>query len=615
MSIKYERLAMVAQVSFIAATISAVILWFVGCGGPVKQTPVIPVKQACADGTKIGGLRTVQCPAGQTGSKTEVCQSGGVWALALDNCKTDGGNGGGAGQPTCVSFEQVKPILTKTCVSCHQVPQPFDRYDVAKGLAVEFLGRINLGTADARRMPKFPNQELSYDQKQVLQKWSDDGLKEKATDCGNEIPGVTFSLDYVETAILNDISKVDPNLRGNIRYAISAHKNNAGEIAGNLRLFGLGIQKTLNSVSQSRDLSKVSAVDKAGTVWRIDLSAFKLNAASWNLILTKDPFKFVSNTTKGQLIQQLTGTNQPWLHSDNLVFAANNNQVYNALTAVPATRAGLFAKLGVDFQGAFDQAQVTLSGFNGSPISLNKNRLLTRVDTNDGYLWLTFDPVAIANVPQRNLFQFPLIPETRGQALFDFAASEFIFTMPNGMQGYALYNAAQQAQLAAPLNVVHDTQSPFQDEIDNGISCHRCHNSGLIPSQDQIKDHVVANASQFNANDVELVKTHFKGNQALAATYVTDNNRYAKALQQLGISPNDPDPVNFLADSLRRDKTVQDVAGFLFLSEDEFKQGLNGSAQGKAQVGQLLSGGTITLDQLIVTLPILVQDLRIGEDE
>jgi len=579
--------------------------WFTSCG-PQNETKTVqtPPAAGVCGGNPQGSVRSTVCPAGQSGSIIQTCAATG-WVDTQNTC--------GASQASCTTFEQIKPLITQYCLGCHTSPQPYDRYDVAASLGSDMIARINLPSADTRRMPKFPNNELSFGNKQLFQQWSADGFKEKAADCANA-SGKLLQLDDIETAILNDLNQIDPASQKNIRYVISSHKNNAGASTSDLRLFNLGIQKAANSLSQDRDISLLSPVDKAGSVWRLDLLAFKLSAASWAEILTADRFKFVSFTSKGQQIKQLTGTSQPWLHSDNFVFSANQPAVYNNLLAIPATRGALFDRLGVNFQQNFDQFQVLNMGFNGSPISLNKNRSLAKVKTNDGYLWISFDTEPGFAVPQRNLFQFPLLKEAKGTATFLFDASEFIFTLPNGLQGYALYDAAEQRANAAPTTIVHDTNSPFQDEIQNGISCHRCHNQGIIPAVDQIRQSVTANASQFDARDVQLVQALYKGAAAGSATIAADNKLFNAATAKLGITAKDPDPINFLSDSLRRDMTAKDVAAFMFLSESKFKDLLNGSAQGKIQIGQLLSGGTISLEQLITTFPILVQDFRLGQD-
>jgi hypothetical protein len=576
----------------------------VGCGGIGKTNRGQTASYSCG-GVAIGSTKTQQCPDGQKGTVLQVCSDKG-WGEQLNTCE--------AIPPACAdktSFvRDVKPIIDAKCASCHVSPRNYADFDVAKGTIDAFITRINLPSADSRRMPKTPKAELSAAEKALFEKWKSDGLSETG-ECPIGEGGVS-SLDYLETLMLNDLNKIDGAGRANTRYLIMGGRL-PGSSSGDVKLFTQGVNKAVNSISSDRDLALVSALDTWGTVYRMDLRSYGLSGADWNIVIGADKFKFISNTSKGQQIKALSGTSQPWLHADNFVFTALDAPQYNQLTRVPASRSAFFQKIGVDFQGSFDDFEALLIGFFGSPISENKNRLLSRHDSSDGYLWATYDPAAVAG-GNRNLFQDPLLPETRGRDLFQFDASEMIYTLPNGLQGYALFNAAGVRQDAAPLNVVFDTDTPFNNEIRNGISCSRCHAAGLIPAQDQIRQHVLANASEFDRTDVELVKAYFRGAAAGDASIAQDNKTFGEGLDGIGLNNQKPDAVNFLTDNFRRDWTLKDCAGFVFMSETEFKEALNGSAQGKSQIGQLLTGGTVSQQQFINTFPILIRDLRLGLD-
>jgi len=610
-----KNITMFLQIVLLVITFVLIVTYFGGCD---TQAPKVssngPGVQKTCGGQPLGSTRDGICPAGTTGAKTEICTNNG-WYTLSDTCGGAGSGGAGGGVETCdnkVSFEKnIKPLIVSKCLNCHTSPDPYDKYATAKSLGSEMAARINLSFADARRMPKQPLPELSADEKGLFEEWANTGFPEN-TECAKT--SGTITLDTVETFVLNDLSKLDDVGRVNARYLISANKLNAGASEDSNLQYTAGIQKSLNTISRSRDLITVGSIDSSKSIYRVDLKSFGLNANDWNLVITADQIKFESFTTKGLLIKQLTGSARPWMHSDNFTFTSQQPAIFNQLAQVPATRVGLFQKVGLDFQGNFDTFEALLAGFNGSPISLNKNRLLSRHETRDGYMWVTYDSVDIGGVAQRNLFEFPFLAETGGSKIFNFAASEIIYSLPNGLQGYALYNAADQRQDAAPLNVVNDTETPFDPEIKNGISCHRCHSKGVIPAKDQIRNHVTQNASEFNANDVEIARAFFRDAAAVSASFTVDNKRFAKALSELGIDVNKTDPVNLLTDTFRADKTLKEVAGFLFLSEDEFKRLLNGSAAAKAQIGQLLTGGTISLNQLIQTFPILVQDFRLGQE-
>jgi hypothetical protein len=272
--------------------------------------------------------------------------------------------------------------------------------------------------------------------------------------------------------------------------------------------------------------------------------------------------------------------------------------------------------LGINFQRDIDNFDFTMAGFFGSPISLNKNRMISRNDVpnNDGYVWITYDPDDLGGA-ERNYFEFPLLAETGGQKVALFDASETIATLPNGLQAYGLWNGAGLRQDEAPITVVTDNESPFNPIIVNGISCHRCHSKGLLIAADQIRDSALANASQFTADDLELIRTYFVSNGALSATFTSDIRVYSEALQKLSIGLNEADAVNYLVDNHRRDWTLADAAAFVLFTPDEFKACIRASNALQAQIGQLETGGTVGLVQFQASFPNIIQDCRLGQDD
>ena len=587
------------------------VLAFFGCNdaGPTKIVDSAPppgsTPETCS-GQPLGSTRAQSCPTGYDGQKLQVCTEDG-WQVRSDTCAPIPGNCADK-----VTFQDVKPILTQKCVQCHASPERYDDYEVAKRLADENIYRINLPSADLKRMPRTPAPELSFDEKQLFEDWRNDGLV-LDEDCPPGVGVQHLDLDHVENAILNDLNRLDGQGRLNSRYLLLTHKHDLGSNSQDLGLFRSGVNKTMNSLSTDDDIALATPIDREGSVYRIDLRAYNLTPADWQLVIDTDPIKFESFTVKGLTIKDLTQVARPWMHADNFTIIANDPDIYYTLMEVPLTRAEFFDFLDVDFQGDFDNFEVTMAGFFGSPISLNKNRLIARNETDDGYLWSTFDPDDI-QTRERNLFEFPLLAETGGQANFVFDAQEMIWTLPNGLQGYALYDAAGNRANDAPVTVVTDTDSPFSPIIENALSCYRCHANGLIAAQDQVRDSVLRNASEFTTDDVELVKVFYKQNQGLAATFTSDIRLYNQALEAAGTSAGDPDPVNFLSDRIRKDLTLEEVASFLFLRLDEFRTCLNGSAVLKAEIGQLLSGGLVSFGQLITSFPNIVIDCRIGQD-
>lgn len=593
---------------------------------PPPPDPVVippPPAKTCG-GRPLGSTRIEQCPAGQSGNILEVCTGDG-WNVAQNTCTIecdpDLGN--------AVNFVgDIQPLLAKACVSCHSVYRGgrIDDYEIAKDSIDAFIYRIQLPNSNRQAMPR-PPWQLTPEEKALFGKWKDDGLLEsngcnQRDDTGSEWK--QLDLDYLETHILDDLNRIDVTSRENVGYVTLMGKYNRWATEQEMTAYRASINKAVNSLSTERQLFLTDAIDARQTIYRIDLEAFGFTLDGptdqrddWDAAIEDgDQFKFESFTNKGLLIKQLSGRDQVWLHADNYNLATHGTpDVYHETLGIPESLFVLLNQEGIDLQDEFDDFRVQVAGFFGSPITQNKNRLISRMESDEGYFWTTFD--ANSNFQDdKNYFEFPCLIEMNCIKTARHDASEVIYTLPNGLQGYGLYNAAFVREDAAPLDVVQNVNSPFSPEIINGLDCHRCHSQGLIPTTDQVRESVIANASEFDPDDVEKVRAFYPTNSGLSAAFTADINVYRAALNKIGQDIGVPDTVNVLADDLRRDQNARDVAGFLFMSKEQFATCVNGDATLKAQIGQLISSetATISLAQFIVSFPNIVRGCRLGLD-
>ncbi len=405
-----------------------------------------------------------------------------------------------------------------------------------------------------------------------------------------------------------------------------------------------GINKTLNSISQERKLTQVLQVDDRRSIYRVDLEAFGLDAEDWDKIERQEFFNFESNTVRGRQIKDLTGARLPWLHADNLIFTTLGGNtcidgststtdrcdknlrgafLYYDLLDFPIGKNRVdsrfsdlvnlqIAYTGLNFQREVDNFDVTFMGFFGSSISLNKNRLLVRSEIDDGTFWTSFDTNGNA-IDEQNLFEFPLLVETQGEAIFEFQASESIFSLPNGTHAFFLSDALGTAQDFAPLDTVFDNQEPgFDPTIRAAFSCFRCHADGLLPASDQVRDSIVGVPSDLIREDIELVEAHYKvvGNQL----FTTDNQDLREALNFLKNEPGQPDSVNYTADRMRKDYNLAEVAAHTGLTPAEFLRRMNSSVVVRNQISQLATGGKVSFQQLVNTYPDIIVDFRLDQD-
>lgn len=588
---KYKNFIFIAAEIILAVLFILSLIYVRGCVNAASKK--VALTQGCS---KEGEVIQNSCPDGQNGRIFEICKNG-KYEETYNDCK--------ASACSIVAFDQLSPLITQKCVSCHT---GFDTYDVAKVKIDEMIRRINLDPANSQRMPKQPNDPLSKDEKALFQGWKDGGLTKNCPDSAQNA-NPHLDLNYVENSIETDLEALSSSDQVQARYLITSHKSDEGANTDVLGQFTNAVQKSINSLSFSRDIVAAKPIDTYHTVFRFLLRDLKLSEADWLLIEAADPVNFESFTNQGQLIKQLTKTRKPWFEVDSFAFTSNQASTYYAIRKLPSNLLNLYKQLGVNFDKELTDLTALFVGFANSPIALNKNRLLVRVDSNDGELYQTFDTDNTQISNDRNLFSFPLLKSASGNANFKFDASELIFSLPNGLHGYFLSDAKGNRLNAAALTIVADNISPFSPEIRTSLSCTRCHNGGYIHAKDEVKAHVDENAAFFSLDDVDFVDQLYRNPEP---SFNGDNDSYAQSLSRMGIAVGDPDPINVAADNLRRNVNAEQVAALLLLTKQEFLDGLNRSAQGRQQIGSLLTGGEITFQQLQATLPILFKDLRIG---
>jgi hypothetical protein len=607
--------------------------------------PVTPARTC--EGSPLGATRDQVCQSGYQGSILLVCTSSG-WVERANSCTRIPGECEEQAEGKVNFDDHIKPLVDQYCMNCHAQNQ-LDTFPVAKSWASDTIRRLNLNPGNLEFMPKNAN-PLPDDDKRTWDRWRADGLLE-SDECADVDPGgnlyTNLSLAYVEREIERDLIELnDREDQLNSRYAVIAHKYNLRSSLQDMDYFKDAINKFVQSISQERRVTTVTQVDERGSIFRIDLESYKLEDFDWEDISDQDFLNFESFTVKGQLIKALTGARLPWLHADNLVFTGLGGNVCNANTRknlagrpCDPQRDGAFLYYSlldfpinnrrvdkrfsdlVNLQIAymdlnfFDEVQdfdCNFMGFNGSSISLNKNRLMVRCDTEEGRNWITYDTNSNDRAEQ-NVFEFPLLIETGGQAIYDFQASESIFTNKNGTDLYFLSDAVGNAADFAPLDTVFDNQQPgFDPTIRAAYSCFRCHSQGVLPATDQVRAKIIGIPSDLTVDDIEQVDALYQGTGP--QTFINDNRRFKQAMLEMNIEASQPDPINYLTDRMRKDLNLAEVSAITFLTRSEFLQKLNQSVNVRNQIGQLGTGGTISFQQLVNVFPDLLDDFRLNVD-
>lgn len=427
------------------------------------------------------------------------------------------------------------------------------------------------------------------------------------------------SFDQFEDQVLDHLYSVSTEDRPNYLYLNLCGPFNEGKI---LKPFVSAANKGLNAQSVQRDLASVDISGNCAAAF--DQRDFGVTNEQWANIIDHLDFPIKSNTARGALIRQLTGKDFPWVYGDDFLFNSFQAGAYYETIGVPSQLAEFFRIAGVDLQKAFDDVDKDLfmAGKTASPIALQKPRSTVRTESKDGALYATYDTDLndaaniINGVNVVNLFEAPFPVEARSVLrTHQHNAQEFIWHLPNGLYGWALFNAAGVRQDFAPLTTVVDTESAGRglDPTIQIFSCHRCHSSGILPFRDEIAAHAKGNP-EYNNADVQRAQAFF-GKSGFAEAMKQDNAVMCGALQDLGLSCSEPDPINTFTDLYRSEWSKEKLAGFLFLTGQELTDCINASPQGRAQIGQILAGSQVSLEQLKITIPILITDCNLFADD
>lgn len=235
------------------------------------------------------------------------------------------------------------------------------------------------------------------------------------------------------------------------------------------------------------------------------------------------------------------GFHSDYVEASQLVYTLSRPDVYNAIMYIPGFADQLERQLALNTsQGVDSFIYATVD----EAITIDE-RLVYRGTTRDGYYWKSIDqfsnaqffPFYIDPIPQ---FMSPF-NETQADTNFSFMASvnqddltadsstfagykgglqaqasEVIFTLPNGLQGYAIFGGVNQRRTDAFTFIVIDprrrgsmppdpdattttTRSRFsfsRERLLTGASCMGCHAGGLNRMSNDLRDMLDANDPQ-----------------------------------------------------------------------------------------------------------------------
>lgn len=524
------------------------------------------------------------------------------------------------------SAEKVQAILDKHCHRCHgdngnvegglnyvvDLPRLVARKKVVPGKAADsaIWKRIESGTMP----PPDVKDRLSDAEKATIRSWINDGAP---------LPSIG-KREHVSTAnvldwALADLEKIDRRSRRFQRYISIAHLHNAGLAADELRTYRNAISKLINSLSWHPRVRNPEPIDPANTVFRIDLRWYMWDATIWNRMLQDYPYGVLDDGMTSRVVSVFTATKVPIIRGDWFVATASRPPLYQDILQLPGNLAELERQLRVDANTNITQERVMRVAFNGSGISRN-NRVLERHDSVHGYYWRTYD---FEEVPQnlvdrglqapdrRNVFAYPLGPGTI-ENTFQHAGGEAIFSLPNGLQGYYIMNAANNRIDKAPTAIVADQRRPDK-AVELGVSCMGCHIPGVLSKADQMREHLEKSPKAVPRADAEIAMALYPPKEKSLAQMEEDARRFQVALTQTGTSVTRYEPIITMTLRYEGDLDAQTAAAEAGLPTEEFLRRVGEIDSLGRQLGSLrANGGTVARTVWVQAFGDLVRELRLG---
>jgi hypothetical protein len=425
----------------------------------------------------------------------------------------------GSGPVEPMPFD-VLALLRERCSSCHRYGQDDPAgwgsvLDLPRLIAADIVvpgdpsaSRMIHRVATVGDMPP-TGDRLTADQVQALNRWiaalpPSDGLPLSDGD------------------ILDAISSDQIRLRSraaDYRYLSLAHFVGQGRSPQELEATRAMLVFVVNSLSRRPNLVELPAIDAQGSILRLRLSELGWDEQVWDALIAFYPYCARSDAAAHQALYGQLRTEAPVVRGDWLLATATRSPLYELLTDLPATLDQLAQRLGLDITrdinhpGLAEPDNLLRVGLSRSRVAQN-NRLVERHLGSQGqYLWLTYD--FTSSIGRSDLLANPLGPASRDQQRFEHtfqhAASEAIFTLPNGLQGYLLADAAGNRLSTAAAQTVRDPRRPG-GLVENGISCLGCHaRPGILrpADTDEVGRFAAMRASSFLARELDEIEASY----------------------------------------------------------------------------------------------------------
>lgn len=344
------------------------------------------------------------------------------------------------------------------------------------------------------------------------------------------------SVDALYAALLADVSSAPAEERPFLRYAGLTYASNAGWCGAALERQRAALFKLVNGVSTAAEIVVPSAVDEGGLLYRLDLRDYGWNrsiahaeegaapfADGWAAIVASaGVYALELQGTEADALKRETGTLVPYLPAHALLHAAAG-EAYYALLGLPASMHDTELLLGIDVDQQILDGLVPHAGFT----SQRTDAIVRRFEQSarpGRYYWLLDTENDIGS---ESIYEDPFGFRSPISALFH---------LPNGSLASQIEDSYRTNDTLA------STHSPAREVA----SCHACHQAGILPATDMVRDIVEANQSYYDTGTLMSVRQLYLPPSEFDALIDADNQLHTAALERGGVSPSAADPLSYV---------------------------------------------------------------------
>ncbi len=469
---------------------------------------------------------------------------------------------------------RVKEIFRTRCHDCHGGVETNAGVDVLDREGMVRKDKITPGAPDTSLlyqkitadddsvMPPEGEPRLSQEEIAAVRSWiaggapafPDDAAAPAETDKDAGLEGVV-GVDYVLKQILAHVQSLPVRDRPFVRYFSINHLLTGGATREELELHRDALAKAVNHLSLQPQIVRPEPIDgQTGTVFAVDLrrlgwhakpfqriesgkSAGTANVNVYDLALLEYPYAILyeDSETLDRLMQEYLAPSGmvrpiPYVRADWFVSVATQPPLYEDFLRLPFEFEEFEELLGVNSEVNVADFIARRAGMTVSGVSRN-NRVVERHPHRHGAYWKSFDFASSRG--RQNMFHNPLDLQEDG--------GEFIFNLPNGLQGYFVSDSAGRRLVEAPTSIVTDKFAEDKT-VRNGLSCMRCHDRGVKTFSDTVRPAVesLPGSPGFKKRDVLAL---YPAQEEMDELLKEDEARFMNAMEQVLGKPQTREPL------------------------------------------------------------------------